>query len=99
MIPPPTITIESKTFRLSMTSELRSSDTEDTACRSPFQFCQLVEVGVVVRDVETVDPGARFIGRPVNDHLLISGRKDTNVPAQDNRHRESERAPARGLKS
>ena len=26
---------------------------------SRFQFCQLVEVGVVVRDVETVDPGAR----------------------------------------
>jgi hypothetical protein len=26
---------------------------------SRFQFCQLIEVGVVVRDGETVDPGAR----------------------------------------
>ena len=42
-----------------MTSELGPSDAEDTACRSRFQFGQLVEVGVVVSDVETVDPGAR----------------------------------------
>jgi len=38
--------------------ETYATDLDDVV-GSRFQSCQLVEVSVVVRDVETVDPGAR----------------------------------------
>ena len=53
------MTIEQDRPSVHMTSALGPSDAEDTACNSRFQFGQLVEMGVVVSDVETVDPGAR----------------------------------------